>query len=132
MNLDELTLGDIKQISALFNLGSATLSRDKNITSSAIGKYVIVRSRNEGINAGYLEDADETGCVLKDAQRIWYHKPADASVAWYEGVANTGLSDQSKISCKVHKKIIIEDYSVTECTEIARLSITGLKPHESK
>ena len=46
-----------------------------SITDSAIGKFVIVRSRNEGVNAGTLRAADDTGVILEDCRRIWYHKP---------------------------------------------------------
>ena len=88
-----------------------------------IGKYVIVRSRNEGINAGFVEMADSTGVVLKEARRIWYHKPKDKSLSWYEGVAVSGLSADSKLSGVVGQKVIIEDYSITLCTEIAQQSI---------
>ena len=101
------------------------------ITSSAIGKYVIVRSRNEGINAGFVKLADETGIVLGQARRIWYHKPADSKTAWYEGVAKSGLDPSSKISCAVDEKYIIEDYSITICSEEAEKSITEYKSHES-
>src|SRR5690606_28779292 len=69
---------------------------DQPIAQRLIGKHVIVRSRNEGINFGKLEAADETGCVITDARRIWYHKPADSKMAWYEGVALSGLHRSSK------------------------------------
>lgn len=122
MNLDELKLGDIKKLMCLFNPDQ---SDRPSILNNAIGKYVIVRSRNEGINAGILELADETGCVLKEARRIWYHKPKDKNTAWYEGVSQSGLSDDSKISCSVERKYIIEDYSLTICNDTATKSISS-------
>ena len=127
MNIDELTLGQIKELNNLIGGDNVKTS----ILSGAIGKYVIVRSRNEGINAGTLLKADETGCVLKDARRIWYHKPKDSSVAWYEGVAKTGLHSDSKISCAISEKYIIEDYSVTVCSEEGADSIKEKVSHES-
>lgn len=99
-----------------------------NIYAQFIGQYVIVRSHNEGVNAGIVVAADETGIILKDARRIWYHKPADSNLAWYEGVALSGLSEDSKISAPVNKGIF-EDYSVTVCTDIAKTSIIGHKSH---
>lgn len=132
MSINDLTIGDIKELKALFGGGmcnepSSTLS----IISGAIGKYVIVRSRNEGINAGVLKLADETGCVLSDARRIWYHKPKDNKTAWYEGVADNGLHRDSKVSCTVSEKYIIEDYSITVCTDEAAKSIKEKIGHES-
>jgi hypothetical protein len=104
---------------------------EETIASRMIGKKVIVRSRNEGVNAGIVVMADETGIELKNARRLWYHKPADKSTAWYEGVAMSGLSDDSKVSCTVSRKIIIENYSMTECTDEAYDSIMRYKPNES-
>lgn len=96
---------------------------EDTIASRMIGKKVIVRSRNEGINAGVVVLADETGVELKDARRLWFHKPKSTDVAWFEGISQTGLSDDSEVSCSVSRKVIIEDYSMTECTKEAFESI---------
>lgn len=125
MNYEDLTLKELKEISSLFNSNE---NLKENILSSSIGKYVIVRTRNEGINSGKVLEADETGCVIEDARRIYYHKPKDNNVSWYEGVAETGLHSDSKISCPVSKKYIVENYSLTICSKIAEKSIRN---HES-
>lgn len=96
---------------------------------SLIGDFVICRSRNEGINAGTVVELDDTGVILKDCRRIWYHKPKDKDLSWYEGVAKSGLSDDSKVSCTCEVKVIIEDYSLTLCTETAKQSIMGKVPN---
>ena len=99
------------------------------VAANMIGKYAIIRSRNEGINAGVIVAADQTGVIIEHARRIWYHKPADKFESWYEGVANTGLSSDSKVSGAVAQKAIIEDYSVTICTDVARKSIEAAPAH---
>ena len=86
------------------------------------GKYVICRSRSEGVNAGEVIAADATGVILKDARRLYYHKPVDKNMSWYEGVAMTGLSEDSLVGPAV-EKIIVEDYSLTLCSPIAMQSI---------
>ena len=96
---------------------------------SMIGKYVIVRSSNEGINAGVVKLADDTGVVLTDARRIWYHRPKDESESWYEGDARTGVSTTSKLSGAVGEKAIIERYSMTVCTPEASASIKEATTH---
>lgn len=123
MDINSLTLGQAKELVALLGTQPTIVNGASTPSMSMIGRYVIVRSRNEGLNAGYVEMADETGVILKDAKRLWYHKPAVKTEAWYEGVANHGLSKDSKVSGSVLRKVIIEDYSMTECTEIARQSI---------
>jgi hypothetical protein len=104
---------------------------EATIASRMIGRKVLVRSRNEGINCGEVVLADETGVELKDCRRLWYHKPKDSSVAWYEGVAISGLSSDSKVSCTVPRKVIIEDYSMTACTSEAYENIMTTQPYES-
>ena len=96
--------------------------------SQFVGKYVIVRSRSEGINSGYVVAAAADGVILREARRLWYHKPAGKS-SWYEGVALHGLHPDSKISDPVDKAII-EDYSITLCTQEAIESIKAFKSHE--
>lgn len=127
MNIDEMTFGELKQIAAMFN---GVADESKSVASDLVGKYVIVRSRNEGINAGIVKMADETGVILTEARRLWYHKPKDKSVSWYEGVAQTGLDHSSKISCPVDEKAIIEDYSMTLCSKGAEDSIREAKTNE--
>ena len=72
---------------------------------------------------------DETGVILEDARRLYYHKPSNVNLSWYEGVAMTGLSSNSKVGAAV-EKILAEDYSLSVCTEIAEKSIRGAKNHE--
>ena len=102
---------------------------EETLATRMIGKKVIVRSRNEGINSGIVVLADETGVELKDCRRIWYHKPKDKNLSWYEGVAMAGISSDSKVSGTVKSKVIIEDYSMTKCTEEAFQTIMELKPN---
>ena len=92
------------------------------VVKAAVGKYCICRSYNEGLNAGVVVAADESGVVLKDARRIHYHKPADNAVAWYEGVALSGLHSSSRVAAPV-TKVIVEKYSLTECSTVAEKSI---------
>ena len=101
----------------------------KSVAIVSVGMQVLVRSRNEGVNCGIVMCADETGIVLSNARRLWYHKPKEKSTCWYEGVAMHGISDDSKVSCTVSKKIIVEDYSITECTTEAFESIMNQVPH---
>ena len=105
--------------------------KEGSILQSAIGKYCIVRTRNEGINCGKIVFADETGVIIDDARRIYYHKPKDKSTAWYEGVAVSGLSDDSKVSTTVTRKYIIENYSLTICTEDAEQSLRNHEDYET-
>lgn len=124
MNIEDLTLREARELASLFSA-----SPKSDMLQKYVGKYVIVRSRNEGINAGYVKEIDETGVVLAQARRIWYHKPADKSAAWYEGVSIYGLSNDSKVSIPVDMKVIVEDYSLTICSPTAEGSIKNFASH---
>lgn len=124
INLDDLTIGDAKKLAAFF--GGPVGKQSAGLGSQFVGKYVIVRSRNEGINAGKVLELDDTGVILEDARRLYYHKPANKELSWYEGVALEGLSKDSKVGAEV-TKLIIEDYSITVCTKEAEKSIRGAK-----
>lgn len=125
MNIDELTIGQARELVSIF------ADSGKGFYANYIGKYVIVRSRNEGVNAGYVVDADSTGVVLKDARRMWRHRPLNKSdqVMWYESCANHGLSTDgySRLSEPVTEKAIVENYSITVCSENAAISIQSYK-----
>jgi hypothetical protein len=129
MDIDNLTLGQIKQLQSLFS-SQPNITSGSNIGAEAIGKYVIVRTRNEGLNAGYVKALDNTGIILTEARRIWYHKPSEKSQCWYEGVANVGLDESSKLSAPVDQKIIIEDYSITFCSKKAQKSLKEFPAYE--
>ena len=120
MNIDNLTFGEIKTLSGFIN-NNETVKRE-NIFDDYIGAYVICRTRNEGINAGKVLKADDTGVVLEDARRLWSHEPKDKSLSWYEGVATSGLGSNSRVSSPV-TKVIVEDYSLTICTKLAEENI---------
>lgn len=124
MNINDLTIGEAKELANIF--GGKPQS---NMLQKYVGKYVIVRSRNEGVNAGKVIELDDTGVVLEDARRLYYHKPVNKNVSWYEGVAMYGISSDSRIGCPV-EKVIIEDYSLTICTDVAEKSIREAKNNE--
>lgn len=127
MNINELTIGQAKELAAMFGNQTQTTS---SIAQHAVGKKVIVRSRNEGVNFGEVVMADETGIVLKNVRRLfWMEKAADGG-CWYEAISKEGLGKGSKVSTKVPEKIIIENYSVTVCNAIAIASIEGWADHE--
>ena len=132
MNIDGLTIADVKRILDVFGgRVSAVLEDSGRLGEQYVGQYVLIRSVNEGLNAGILRHAHRDGCVLEDARRLWYHKPKDSSLSWYEGVAISGLSDDSKVSPKAPIKVIVEDYSITPCTTEARASIESAPSQKS-
>ena len=104
------------------------MSIDTNgIFNKWVGQYVICRTRNEGVNCGFVKELDETGVVLDKARRMWYHDTADNS-CWYEGISQNGPSDDTKLSTST-EKLIVEDYSLTLCTDKAKEMLIDKKDY---
>lgn len=122
---ETLKIDEVEYVRKDSQQAEITYDGKETIASLMIGKFVIVRSRNEGINAGTVVLADESGVMLKDCRRIHYMAPKDKSMSWYEGVSLSGLSDDSRVSPTATTKVIIEDYSMTECNFGAQASIMG-------
>jgi len=139
MTIQDLTIKEAKQklqeykeLQGLFNIEPEEVVKTKPTSSlfdGYIGKYVICRTRNEGINAGYVVALDDTGVILREARRLYYHRPSNQKLSWYEGVALEGLSSDSKIGAPV-EKILVEDYSLTACSGVAENSIRGMMTNE--
>lgn len=108
------------------------LVEGKSVALQGIGEKVIVRSSNEGINVGIVIAADETGVILKNCRRLWKFYPKNKELSWYEGVAVSGITSGSIVSGTVFQKIIIEDYSLTICTDEAFKIIMEITPNAQK
>ena len=129
MDINDLTIGQAKELSALFGNNDRADTTKMSLYSWYVGMYVICRTHNEGVNAGKVLALDETGVILEDARRLYYHKPASKSLSWYEGVAIDGLSSDSRVGAAV-EKILVEDYSLTVCSDKGEKSIRGAKDNE--
>ena len=105
------------------------ISDDSSIATNYIGRFVLTRSRNKGICAGTVVAADKTGVQLENCRRLWYHKPANKDLSWYEGVAISGLSQDSKVSAITEGVLIIENYEMILTTAEAKKSIMEFKSH---
>lgn len=131
MKPETIMIDDVKYVRAdsVQQIETIEFTGKETIASRMIGKKVIVRSYNEGVNAGIVVVADETGVELKNCRRLWRHKPKDKNLSWYEGVALSGLSADSKVSPTVGRKVIVEKYSMTLCLDDAFDNIMEFTPN---
>lgn len=68
MNLDNLTVGEVKQLAALIGGGGAATA---SFQSAHLGKYVVVRTYTAGVHCGVLKRKSGQEVELTDARRIW-------------------------------------------------------------
>lgn len=123
MNIDDLTIGQAKELAALFGINTAQPAFDNGM----IGKYVIVRCRDAGVHTGKLESHQGRECVLVESRRLWYWKAAKG--AFLSSVATDGLSDESKIGKELARIHLTENCEIIQCSPEAERSIREKAVH---
>jgi hypothetical protein len=123
MDINDLTIGEAKKLASMFG------GRENPQQSTMIGRYVIVRCRDAGVHAGALISANGRGCVLSEARRLWYWKPAN-NAAFLSGIAVHGLHNSSKVGEPVDIELT-ENCEIIACSDAAEKSIRGIKSHEA-
>ena len=81
MTLDDLTLGQVKQLQSLFASHDST-------PNPMIGRRVLVRTYSAGVHIGDLVAADGMECTLANALRLWQWSGGGLSLS---AVANNGI-----------------------------------------
>ena len=92
--------------------------------------FVIIRSRDAGVFAGYLNEDFEDGRVkLYQAIRIWYWEGAfTLSEMALKGVSS---KDECKFAIAVPNIIIQGVCEIIECTEKARINLQSVIPYKT-
>lgn len=118
MNIDELTLGQIKQIQSLCGF-------KKNPENHPdMGKKVIIRTYSAGVHYGTLESKNGNECRLKNAIRLWYWEGAFT----LSQLAMMGTNKASNCKFAVPVDFItLEWIEIIPCSETAIASIEGVK-----
>lgn len=112
MNINDLTIGEAKELAALFG---GSVSQQKQ--SFLIGRKVIIRTYSAGVHYGELVEKDGAEVILKDARRLWYWKTANKGISLSE-VANVGLAKDSK-ACEPVDNIWLIAIEIIPCTKEA-------------
>lgn len=92
MNINELTIGQAKELAALFGASQPAATA---VPHPMIGKYVIARCYSAGVHAGEVASVDGENVILVQSRRLWSWKAKDGVAL--SGVAQTGLKDGGKV-----------------------------------
>ena len=122
MNIDELTLGQVKQLHALFD-GSKTNQREG--LQFFIGKKCIVRTYSDGVWFGEIVEKQRMEVLIKNARRLyqWKNKKGIS----INSVAINGVDEDG---CRFSPTIPlhgVEAIGITPCTDESIKSIEGVK-----
>lgn len=132
-NIDNLTFGELKQITAIFNNLAANNNNNNsttnstsnsNIASPFIGKYCIARCYAAGVHAGEVVSVDGETVVLKDSRRLWSWEAADGVAL--SGVAQKGfVASTSKVDTLMPLVYLTGVAELLPCIEATKTSITS-------
>lgn len=124
MNIDELTIGQAKDIASMFPptiLPYTRCESSENLDDFAIGQTVIIRTYSAGVWCGILERKAGNEVILKNARRMWFWK-CNESIS-LSGVVNYGIDqNKSKIAPTV-EKVWLEAIEIMPVTGEAMKSI---------
>jgi hypothetical protein len=106
----------------------------KDSVAQVNGEYAIVRCRNAGVHAGYVEYRDGGVLRLRNSRRLWrWWSKFSLSGLAMEGPLKSKLSEQ-RYACVV-PVLDLTDSDVCEvlyCTERARTAIEAVKEHSNE
>lgn len=118
MNIDDLTIGQLKQIQAL-SLGQAS----GDSLNSMIGKKCIIRTYSAGVHFGEIAEKSGTEVIVKNARRLWQWK-AKESIS-LSAVAKYGINQSGSKICAPVGLIWLDAIELIPCTDDAIKSIEG-------
>lgn len=122
MNIDDLTLGQLKEISKI-------IPSSGNGLQSMVGKKVIVRTYSAGVHFGEIVEKDGTEVILKNARRLYFWKTANNGISLSE-VANAGLHKDSKV-CSPVKLQWLDAIELIACTDEAISNIENQNEYKA-
>ena len=124
MNIDELTIGQAKEVATL--VGEIQGKNKETLTGGMIGEKVIIRTYSAGVWFGTLAEKSGKEVILTDARRMWKWWAAESISL--SGCALYGIKrEESKIVPPV-SKVWLEAIEIIPCTDVAIQSIGGA-PH---
>lgn len=83
MNIDQLTIGEVKQLVSLINP-----QNQNNQPNPFIGQRVLCRTYSAGVHIGTLVSANGMEAQLSDSLRLWSWKDGGLSLS---AIANNGV-----------------------------------------
>lgn len=122
MSIDNLTIGEAKQLAAMF--GASPSPQPAFIRGDE--RPVIVRSRDAGVQFGYLLGYVGSEVHLRDARQMWSWKAAKGGTLL--DCATHGVKpSESKFSGPVSRVIVIGACAIIDATPECVNSVGGVK-----
>lgn len=120
MNINDLTIGQAKELSNLFSGQNKTETLNKQI-----GEYVIIRTYSAGVWFGKLSEKAGKEVILTEARRMytWYCKESIS----LSGVAKYGINQEKSKICPALDNVWLEAIEILTLSDIAIKSLKDAK-----
>lgn len=123
MNIDELTVGQVREIAAMF---PALMGNRETMPHPMVGKYAICRCYSAGVHAGEVVSVDGDRVILRNSRRLWKWQ-AKQGIA-LSGVAQYGVVEEdSKLDTLNPEIYLTGAIEIIPATVAAMESINGAK-----
>ena len=123
MNIDELTIGQAKELAAMFS--STSKPAEASLSGKMIGKPVIVRTYSAGVWFGVLDQKAKNEVILVNARRM-YQWWASESIS-LSAVAMYGIKQEKSKICAPVNEVWLEAIEIIPCSDIATKHLTEAK-----
>lgn len=118
MNIDDLTLGQIKEIGCLLDSNNAAVAKHiSSLNNDIIGRKCIIRTYSAGVWFGTVLEKTKDECVIGDARRMWKWVTTDKGITLSE-VSLSGVTEDSRIQKPV-EKVWLQQIELIPCTKQA-------------
>ncbi len=118
MNINDLTIGQAKELAAMF--GNTQTSNDNGLCSM-IGKKVIIRTYSAGVWFGELAQKAGKEVILKNGRRMYQWWAAESISL--SGVALYGVKNEKSKIVEAVPEIWLEAIEILPCSETAIKSL---------
>ena len=116
IDLDNLTIGQLKEINNLMNTESSKSNTDATLNYH-LGQRVIIRTYSAGVWYGKLVEKAGKEVILENARRMYYFQ-CEKSIS-LSGVAVHGIDASKSKICPRLNKVWLEAIEILELSEQA-------------
>ncbi len=118
MKIDELTIGEAKQLCSIFGPKN---QQDPGL-NNMVGNKVIIRTCSAGVHFGELFEKSGEEVILKNARRLWRWKTVNGGISLSE-IANHGVDKTESRISEAIKLIWLKAIEIIPCENSAIKSI---------
>ena len=124
MDINDLTIGQAKELAAMFGGNQSTQGLD----DFCIGKYVIIRTYTAGVWAGLLAKKSGNEVILNEARRMWQW--CAATGISLSAVAENGIDQNKSRIANPVPLVWLQAIEIIPLSDSAAISVFGAKNAE--